>query len=43
MESLVTLLGHPIHQMLVVFPPGLLAMAVIFDVTHGGPRVRRKI
>jgi uncharacterized membrane protein len=25
------LFGHPIHQMLIVFPLGLLAMAVIFD------------
>lgn len=31
MESRAKLLGHPIHQMLVVFPLGLLAMAVIFD------------
>jgi len=26
------LLGHPIHQMLIVFPLGLLATAVIFDI-----------
>ena len=32
MESKAKLLGHPIHQMLIVFPLGLLAMAVIFDV-----------
>ena len=32
MESRAKLLGHPIHQMLVVFPLGLLGMAVIFDV-----------
>jgi uncharacterized membrane protein len=31
MESRTKLLGHPIHQMLIVFPLGLLAMAVIFD------------
>ena len=31
MESRAKLLGHPIHQMLIVFPLGLLAMAVIFD------------
>jgi uncharacterized membrane protein len=31
MESRAKLLGHPIHQMLIVFPVGLLAMAVIFD------------
>jgi len=32
MESRAKLLGHPVHQMLVVFPLGLLGMAVIFDV-----------
>ena len=32
MESRVTLLGHPVHQMLIVFPLGLLATSVIFDV-----------
>jgi uncharacterized membrane protein len=32
MESRAKLFGHPIHQMLIVFPLGLLAMAVIFDV-----------
>ena len=32
MESRAKLLGHPIHQMLIVFPFGLLAMAVVFDV-----------
>ncbi len=32
MDSRAKLLGHPIHQMLIVFPLGLLAMAVIFDV-----------
>ena len=26
------LLGHPIHQMLIVFPLGLLATAVVFDL-----------
>ena len=34
MESRAKLFGHPIHQMLIVFPLGLLAMAVIFDVIH---------
>jgi uncharacterized membrane protein len=34
MESRAKLLGHPIHQMLIVFPLGLLATAVIFDVIH---------
>lgn len=32
MESRAKLLGHPIHQMLIVFPLGLLGMAVIFDI-----------
>ena len=32
MESRAKLFGHPIHQMLIVFPLGLLAMAVIFDI-----------
>jgi uncharacterized membrane protein len=31
MESKVRLLGHPVHQMLVVFPLGLLATSVVFD------------
>jgi uncharacterized membrane protein len=41
MESRAKLLGHPIHQMLIVFPLGLLAMAIIFDVitfATGNPR-----
>ena len=32
MESRVKLLGHPVHQMLIVFPLGLLATSVIFDL-----------
>jgi uncharacterized membrane protein len=32
MESKAKLLGHAIHPMLIVFPLGLLATAVIFDV-----------
>ena len=32
MESRAKLFGHPIHQMLVVFPFGLLMMAAVFDV-----------
>lgn len=31
MESRVKLLGHPLHQMLIVFPLGLLVTAVVFD------------
>jgi uncharacterized membrane protein len=34
MESKVKLFGHPLHQMLVVFPLGLLAGSVIFDLIH---------
>lgn len=32
MESKARLFGHPIHQMLIVFPLGLLGTSVIFDV-----------
>src|SRR5918997_1853878 len=32
MERRAKVLGHPIHQMLIVFPLGLLATAVFFDV-----------
>jgi uncharacterized membrane protein len=32
MESRVKLLGHPVHPMLIVYPLGLLSMAVIFDI-----------
>lgn len=34
MESRVKLFGHPVHPMLIVFPVGLLATAVIFDILH---------
>jgi uncharacterized membrane protein len=34
MESRAKLFGHPIHQMLIVFPLGLLATALLFDVVH---------
>lgn len=32
MESKATLFGHPIHQMMIVLPLGVLAMALIFDL-----------
>lgn len=32
MESKVKFAGHPVHPMLIVFPLGLLATAVIFDI-----------
>jgi len=34
MESKAKVLGHPVHQMLIVFPLGLLATAMIFDIIH---------
>ena len=34
MESRAKLFGHPIHQMLIVFPLGLLATALIFDAVR---------
>jgi uncharacterized membrane protein len=34
MESKVKLAGHAIHPMLIVFPLGLLATAVIFDLVY---------
>lgn len=34
MESRAKLFGHSIHQMLIVFPLGLLGTAVVFDVLH---------
>ncbi|MGH2536314.1 MAG: DUF2231 domain-containing protein [Candidatus Promineifilaceae bacterium] len=34
MESKVKILGHPIHPILIVFPLGLLATAVIFDILN---------
>lgn len=36
MEARARLLGHSIHQMLIVFPLGLLAMGVIFDLIFFG-------
>ena len=34
MESKTKLFGHPVHPMLVVFPLGLFATAVIFDIIY---------
>jgi uncharacterized membrane protein len=34
MEAKAKLFGHSIHQMLIVFPLGLLGMGVIFDLIH---------
>ena len=41
MESRASLMGHPIHPILVAFPIGLLTTSVIFDIVHlitGGAR-----
>jgi len=43
MESKAKALGHPIHQMLIPFPFGLLATAVVFDIVYllaGAPSTR---
>lgn len=32
MDSKAKLFGHPIHQMLIAFPVGLLATSVVFDL-----------
>jgi len=34
MESRAKVLGHAIHPMLIVFPLGLLAMSLVFDIIH---------
>ena len=34
MESRVKLFGHPVHPMLIVFPIGLFATAVVFDILY---------
>jgi uncharacterized membrane protein len=34
MESRAKLFGHPIHQMLIVFPLGLLATSLVFDIIY---------
>lgn len=41
MDSRAKILGHSVHQILIVFPLGLLATSVVFDVIHlatGNPR-----
>src|SRR5439155_23490382 len=34
MHAKANILGHPIHQMLIVFPLGLLATSVAFDIAY---------
>jgi uncharacterized membrane protein len=41
MESKAKVAGHPIHQMIIVFPLGLLATASIFDMIQEGTGDRR--
>lgn len=36
MRAKARLLGHPIHQMLIVFPLGLLGTSLLFDLLHLG-------
>ena len=38
MRAKATLLGHPIHPMLIVFPLGLLTVAAIFDIIYFSTR-----
>lgn len=41
MKSRARFLGHSLHQMLIVFPLGLLGTAAVFDIVHlatGNPR-----
>jgi uncharacterized membrane protein len=38
MEAKAKLFGHSIHQMLIVFPLGLLGMGVVFDLVYLGTR-----
>ena len=34
MEARAKLLGHPIHQMLIVFPLGVLGSSIVFDIAY---------
>jgi uncharacterized membrane protein len=36
MEAKAKLAGHSVHQMLIVFPLGLLATSILFDLVHLG-------
>jgi uncharacterized membrane protein len=41
MHSKARLFGHPVHQMLIVFPLGLLATSLVFDIVYlatGSPK-----
>ena len=38
MESRAKLFGHPVHPMLIVFPLGLLATSLAFDIVHFASR-----
>jgi uncharacterized membrane protein len=41
METKASFLGHPIHQMMIVLPLGLLSTAATFDLIASGTRNRR--
>jgi uncharacterized membrane protein len=41
MRAKARLLGHSIHQMLIVFPLGLLATSLVFDITYEASGVAR--
>ena len=44
METRLRVLGHPVHQTLIVFPMGLLGMSVVFDILYlasGAPELER--
>ena len=34
MNARAKILGHPVHQMLIVFPLGLLGGSIIFDIAY---------
>ncbi len=36
MDSRVKIAGHAVHPMLIVFPLGLLATSLVFDIIHAG-------
>jgi uncharacterized membrane protein len=41
MESKAKLLGHPIHQMVIVLPLGLLATSTVFDLMYAAGKNRQ--
>jgi uncharacterized membrane protein len=41
MEARAKIFGHPIHQMLIVFPLGLLGASILFDIVYLSTRSAR--